>query len=87
MAAVIPTPAPVARTLDQMASKGYTKLVNKAAQISASWNAAKARMTAGYDATPFGPTRKANYRAAIQAASHRTDPEKWRRNWTAKMAE
>jgi hypothetical protein len=77
----------MARSLEEMAAAGYEKLTRKASQISASWNAAKARMTAGYDATPFGPTRKANYRAAIQAASHRTDPEKWRRNWVAKMSE
>jgi hypothetical protein len=74
-------------TLEELAAKGYEKLVRKAAQISASWEAAKGRMIAGFDATPFGPTRKSNFRAGVQAAKHRTDPEKWRRNWTAKMAE
>jgi len=77
----------MALTLEEMAAKGYEKLARKATQISASWEAAKGRMISGYDATPFGPARKSNYRAGVQAARHRTDPEKWRRNWSAKMAE
>lgn len=55
--------------------------------MSTSWNAAKSRMKTGYGMTPFGPTRKANYNAGIDAATHRVDVEKWERNWTAKMAE
>lgn len=74
-------------TLEEMAAKGRDKLLRKASQITASWTAAKERMKAGYDATPFGPTRKSNYRAGIDAATHRVDPEKWYRNWIAKMRE
>ncbi|MEM1944145.1 MAG: hypothetical protein QXX57_00180 [Nitrososphaerota archaeon] len=70
-----------------MATKGYTKATAKDANIRRSWEAAKTRMISGYDGTPFGPTRKSNYRAAVTAASHRTDWDKWRRNWIAKMSE
>jgi len=75
------------RTLEEMARVGYDKLVRKAAQITASWTAAKNRMISGYEALPFGPTRKSNFRAGIEGATHRIDPEKWRRNWVAKMSE
>lgn len=75
-------------SLDQMASKGRTKLVTKASSMAASWNAAKGRMTSGYGACPFGPTRKSNYSAGVNAATyHAPDADKWSRNWSAKMAE
>jgi len=75
-------------SLDQMASKGQAKLAAKAASMAASWNAAKGRMTSGYAATPFGPTRKANYSAGISAATyHAPDPGRWSTNWQAKMRE
>lgn len=77
----------VARTLEEMTSVGAEKLRRKAASITRSWEAAKGRMKTGYGATPFGPTRKANYNSGIDAATHRTDPEKWARNWPAKMRE
>jgi len=75
------------RTLEEMASVGARKLRDKAASISASWTAAKPRMKTGYATMPFGATRKANYDRGIDAATHRTDPEKWARNWPAKMRE
>ena len=59
----------------------------KAASMSASWAAAKARMKTGYGAMPFGPTRKSNYSSGVDAASHRVDTDKWARNWAAKMRE
>jgi hypothetical protein len=66
-------------TLEEMASKGYTKAKAKEARISASWDASKDRMIEGYRGTPFGPTRKANYEAAVRAAKHRQDWDKWRK--------
>jgi len=75
-------------SLAEMASKGQTKLSAKSASMASSWNAAKGRMSAGYAATPFGPTRKSNYSAGLNAAVyHSPDPSKWARNWTAKMSE
>jgi hypothetical protein len=61
-----------ARTLDDMAAKGYTKATAKDASIKASWAAAKERCISNYGKLPFGPTRKANHAAAVRAASHRT---------------
>jgi len=70
-----------------MVSTGSAKMTRKAAQMTSSYNAAKPRMKTGYGATPFGPTRKANYNTAIDAAVHRVDVEKWARNFRAKMSE
>lgn len=75
------------RGLSEMASAGRAKLDRKASSMTASWAAAKSRMKTGYGATPFGPTRKSNYNAGIDAATHRSDPDKWQRNWVAKMSE
>jgi hypothetical protein len=75
------------RGLSEMVSAGKAKLDRKAASMTSSYNAAKGRMKAGYGATPFGPTRKSNYNAGIDAAQHRTDNDKWARNWAAKMSE
>lgn len=74
-------------TIPEMADKGYTKATAKDDAIKRSWAAAKTRMKSGYDATPFGPTRKSNYKTVIDKAVHRTDWDKWKRNWSAKMAE
>lgn len=76
------------KTLAEMAAQGSSKLRAKAASMEASWTAARPRMSAGYDATPFGPTRKSNYKAGIGNATYRApDAEKWARNWAGKMAE
>lgn len=75
------------RSLDEMVSVGREKLTRKAANMTTSWNAAKARMKTGYGNTPFGPTRKANYGSGVDAATHRSDPEKWATNFAAKMRE
>jgi len=75
-------------SIQEMASKGQAKLQVKASTMASSWNAARGRMSAGYNATPFGPTRKAAYQAGISAATyHAPDPNKWATNWIAKMSE
>jgi len=74
-------------TLAEMATKGYTKATAKDANIKASWGAAKERCISNYGKMPFGATRKANHAAAVRAATHRTDWDKWKTNWSAKMAE
>lgn len=76
-----------ARTLEEMAEKGKSKLARKADAISRSWEAAKERCISNYAKLPFGPTRKANHAAGVRAARHRIDYEKWYVNWTAKMKE
>jgi len=75
------------QTLEEMAEKGYRKATAKDANIKASWEAAKERCISNYAALPFGPTRKSNHASAVRAATHRTDWDKWRRNWIAKMRE
>ena len=76
------------KSLQEMASQGATKLRTKSASMAASWNAAKSRMIEGYSMCPFGPTRKSNFSAGVQAATYRSpDAEKWMRNWVGKMQE
>jgi hypothetical protein len=75
------------RTLSEMAAAGKAKMSRKAAAMSSSWSAAKSRMKTGYGATPFGPTRKANYNSGVDAGVHRVDVDKWERAWVAKMSE
>lgn len=78
----------MARTLDEMVAKGKGKLTRKGGSMKASYEAARGRMKTGYGATPFGPTRKANYNSGVDGATYTPpDPEKWARNWRAKMAE
>lgn len=74
-------------TLEEMAEKGYRKAKAKEVNISRAWEAAKERMVAGYRDLPFGPTRKANYEAAVRAAKHAQDWDKWRKKWVEKMSE
>jgi len=75
------------RSIDEMVAAGKAKMTRKATTMSTSWAAAKPRMKTGYGLTPFGTTRKANYNTGVDAGVFRTDPEKWARNWAAKMAE
>jgi len=74
-----------ARTLEDMASKGYTKATAKDDYIKSAWEKAKERCISNYAKLPFGPTRKANHAKAVRAATHRTDWEKWKTNWIEKM--
>ena len=76
----------MAETIDAMASRGKAKMTRKAARMADEYEAAKADMKAHYGDMPFGPRRKAAYNEAIDAAKHRVDPDKWERNWKAKMS-
>ena len=75
-------------SIAEMASKGADKLRRKAGSMATSYAASKSRAATNYSAAGFGPTRTANYRSGIDAATYRApDPDKWSRNWSAKMAE
>ena len=75
-------------SMPEMAAKGADKLRRKAGSMATSYNAAKGRAVTNFSAVGFGPTRTANYRSGVDAATYRApDPDKWSRNWLAKMAE
>jgi len=75
-------------TMAEMAAKGADKLRRKAVTMASSYEAAKGRAVTNYSAVGFGPTRTSNYRAGVDAARYiAPDPDKWSRNWLAKMAE
>ena len=81
-------------TLEELANKGYRKLSAKIESMKADYAAAKEDAIAGYEALPFGPTRKANYRKAweqyavanYQAKMSPDIAEKWKRRWTSAMS-
>ena len=77
-------------TLEEMATKGATKYAAKIPLMRRSYRAAEDRAKAGYDATPFGPTRKANYKDAWKYMPDHYDmmvkpglEAKWRERWIA----
>jgi hypothetical protein len=81
-------------TLEDLATKGATKYGAKIPTMKRSYRAAEARAKSGYDATPFGPTRKANYKDAWKYMPDHYDlmvkaglEAKWRDRWTTKMRE
>jgi len=81
-------------SLDAMATKGESKLNAKVGSMQTSYGASASRAQTNYDALPFGPTRKSNYRSAWSFAPSNYSAKvtagigaKWRRNWTAKMSE
>ncbi|KKN22110.1 hypothetical protein LCGC14_0918580 [marine sediment metagenome] len=75
-------------TIAEMAAKGQKNLARKAVQMASGYAAARARMTAGFAAAGFGPTRTKNYSDGIAAATYvAPDAAKWAKNWAAKMAE
>jgi len=84
----------MAVTLEALGDKGARKYGAKITAMVASYRGAATRAQAGYDATPFGPTRKGNYRRAWEfmpdnyATIVRPGLEtKWREKWIAKMRE
>jgi hypothetical protein len=81
-------------TLEDLAAKGESKYRAKIPSMRRSYRAAESRAKSGYDATPFGPTRKANYKDAWKFMPDHYDlmvkeglEKKWRDHWTAKMKE
>jgi len=77
----------MALSLEEMVTKGKSKLTNKASTMKSNYDAAKSDMKKSYSELPFGPNIKAAYNAAIDAASYHTpDVEKWARNWRRKIS-
>jgi hypothetical protein len=81
-------------TLEELATKGSKRYAAKIERMRRSYRGAKDRAISHYDALPFGPTRKANYKAAWEVMPDNYDlvvkpglEKKWAENWTAKMKE
>jgi len=80
-------------TLEELANKGRRKLQTKLDTMKQNYASAKDIAVENYEALPFGPTRKANYRKAweymVSNYQSKMTPdivEKWARNWTKKMS-
>jgi len=81
-------------TLADLAEKGKRKYAAKIDVMRKNYRAAETRAKAGYDATPFGPTRKAAYSAAWAFMPDNYETivkpgleDKWAKKWEAKMKE
>jgi len=81
-------------TLADLATKGKRNYARKIERMRKEYRLAEKRAKEGYDATPFGPTRKANYKDAWTAMPDNYDlkvkpglEEKWAKVWEAKMKE
>jgi hypothetical protein len=81
-------------TLEDMAAKGRRKYAAKIPLMTKSYAAAESRAKDHYDKTPFGPTRKSNYKSAwaYMPANYSAIVKpgleaKWSDNWKAKMVE
>lgn len=81
-------------TLEELANKGYRKYSAKLDTMKADYAAAKDIAISGYEALPFGPTRKANYRKAwdqyavpnYQSKMTPDVAEKWKKRWIEAMS-
>jgi hypothetical protein len=84
----------MAATLEDLASKGATKYGHKIPLMRKNYRAAEDRAKSGYDATPFGPTRKSNYKEAWKYMPDNYElkvkpglEDKWKDRWIKKMRE
>lgn len=81
-------------SISDMASKGKANYKRKIDGMRSSYAASESRAKKGYDATPFGPTRKKNYKSAwtVMPGNYNLKvkagvEDKWARNWEEKMKE
>lgn len=81
-------------SIEELASIGRTNYARKIPGMRASFRASASRAQSGFDGTPFGPTRKAAYKAAWSVMPDHYDTKvspglenKWSSVWTAKMRE
>jgi len=77
----------MARSLEEMVSKGQAKLAAKSSIMASNYNASKSRMVNNYNNLPFGPNTKAAYAAGVSAGVYRSpDAAKWAANYRAKVS-
>lgn len=81
-------------TLEELATKGSRNYARKIPTMKSGYPKAESRAIAGYNAAPFGSTRKAAYSAAWSTMKPNYDTmvvpgleSKWATAWKAKMAE
>lgn len=81
-------------TLEELATKGSRNYARKIPTMKTGFPKSKDRAIAGFNAAPFGSTRKAAYSAAWTTMPANYDAmvtpgleSKWAANWKSKMAE
>jgi len=72
-------------TLEELARQAAANYAAKESSAKASWDAMIPTMHASYDAMPFGPTRKANYKREVTSGKLRFDSAKFESHYVAKM--
>jgi len=79
----------MARTLDEMVSKGKRKLEAKKEDMKEMYRDAREHMIEAFKKLPFGDKIKKHYEKMIRevaADNYYVDPEKWGRNWKRKIS-
>lgn len=77
----------MAKSLDEMVSKGRRKLEKKVPVMARNWENAKPDMKRSYSELPFGEGTKSAYAAGIDAAVYHTpDVAKWERGYRRGVA-
>lgn len=71
--------------LEELARLGKAKYAEKEVTAKRNWDAMIPTMHTSYDALPFGPSKKANYKTRVVAGKLRFDPDAWERKYVAKM--
>lgn len=77
----------MAKSLEEMASKGKKKMDNKSSSMKTNYDAAKHMMKRRYGELPFGPQTTANYNKGVDDADYTApDTDLWKEKWMAAMS-
>jgi len=72
-------------SLEELARQAKARYAEAESKAKTNWDAMIPTMHANYDALPFGPTRKSNYKLKVTAGKLRFDPDEWERRYVQKM--
>jgi len=76
----------MAKSIEEMAVKGKSKMDRKAPTMKANYDSAKVMMKRRYGEQPFGPATTAAYNAGVDAAEYvAPDTDLWKEKWMAAM--
>ena len=76
----------MARSLEEMAADGKSKLDRKAPTMKSNYDAAKTQMKRRFGEQPFGPATTDAYNRGVDAAEYRApDTDLWKENWIRAM--
>jgi len=76
----------MAKSLEEMASKGKEKLDRKSTSMAKNFNDSKTKAKKNFGEQPFGPQTTENYNKGMDAAVYvQPDTDEWKESWMAAM--